>query len=197
MRKEPLAEQPELTKIRRLLENQEPVWPETIVPGEEYQIQADDNDGDPDVFWLSIKVDESGDVTLKLDDRECVFRFCPGGAKQRVRNALLIVAEAIRLNIEEDKMDRRTDQLKEIHKLLKHITWLTVLNNASSFEIQPDSGNDSLSIFSLAVFFNQDAFIGIGWHIFRFRTSIGGGRHQNMFFALMILAVAIKLDTET
>lgn len=88
-------------RIKTLLE--EPFWPETLKAGESYFRTHDDCDGDLGQ-GISVSVDPQGDVWVNTTTRRsyCRFRtFFGGGMSLRVRNALLILAEAIRLDNEE------------------------------------------------------------------------------------------------
>lgn len=88
--------------IRKVLET--PFWPSTIKPGECYQRYEDDSP----FGFLSITFGGDGDghmlVLHEQDPKERRFsmRFrmpmTGGGQSPRVRNALLILAEAIRLD---------------------------------------------------------------------------------------------------
>jgi len=91
-----------IDQVRELLE--QPFWPETIQSNERYFITHDDNGGDRSK-GLEVAISVDGDVwidTTCLNPFEaCRFRTHAGGGRnQRVRNALLILAEAIRLDNE-------------------------------------------------------------------------------------------------
>jgi hypothetical protein len=57
----------------------------------------DDNDGDPASGQLIVSIDEFGDVHLSMIGRYLRFRTFSGGGKfLKIRNALLLLADAIR-----------------------------------------------------------------------------------------------------
>jgi hypothetical protein len=99
------------TQIKKLLESV--FWLPTLKTGEYYQRYEDDS---PEGFVaVTFSSDGDGHVTLSAmpDPKEhgLYFRFrmpmTGGGQSPRVRNALLILAEAIRLDNEERPQDRR------------------------------------------------------------------------------------------
>lgn len=71
-------------------------WPENLKPNKCYSRQHDDTDGLDDGI-LSVIVDEFGDAYIKIDDSKTLrFRIREGGGNSiKVRNALIILAEAI------------------------------------------------------------------------------------------------------
>ena len=88
-------------RIKALLE--EPFWPKTLKAQESYFRTHDDCDGDLGQ-GVSVTIDPQGDVWLDTTTKMCPCRFRTffgGGQSLRVRNALLILAEAIRLDNEE------------------------------------------------------------------------------------------------
>ena len=91
-----------IDQIHELLE--QPFWPETIESNKRYFITHDDNDGDKSKgleVAFSIDGDAWIDTTCPNPFDACRFRTHGGGGRnQRVRNALLILAEAIRLDNE-------------------------------------------------------------------------------------------------
>lgn len=76
-------------------------WPEKLVAGTRYARVHDDCDGDMSQ-QLSVVIGEDGDAWIAVDapDRTARFRmpFTGGGASPRVRTALVVLAEAIRLD---------------------------------------------------------------------------------------------------
>lgn len=98
--------------MRQLLET--PFWPSTLKPGELYQRYEDDSP----LGFLSITFGCDGDghilVLHEQDPKERRFsmRFrmpmTGGGQSPRVRNALLILAEAIRLDNEDHPQHRES-----------------------------------------------------------------------------------------
>ena len=94
------------TAIKRLLESH--YWPSELKPGELYQRYEDDS---PEGY-IAVTFGGDGDAHLMVigkqdpNEHKLSFRFrMPmkgGGQSPRVRNALLILAEAIRL----DNLDR-------------------------------------------------------------------------------------------
>lgn len=189
-----------LSRIRALLELPEQNWLETIRPMMQYRIQADDHDGDPNRFWLTVAVGNDGTAAIRMDETwgspiQSGFEYCPGGANQRVRNALLILAEAIRLDAEEiepKSMKDRSSSLKEVHKLLDNLPWLDFLSGDREFNATPGIGPGDLS-----VYFQEDTFLNLEFTEFRFRGWFGGGKHLHVVSALKILAVAMKLDSQS
>lgn len=71
-----------------------------------YRVQTDDTDGSPTYGWLSVVISPDSDVHLRTTSQdglpdEIRFRTYFGGGKHlRARNAVLILAEAIRLENE-------------------------------------------------------------------------------------------------
>lgn len=90
------------SRIKALLD--EPFWPKTLKTEESYFRTHDDCDGDLGQ-GVSVTIDPQGDVWLNTTTPKmtsCRFRtFFGGGQSLRVRNALLLLAEAIRLDNEE------------------------------------------------------------------------------------------------
>jgi hypothetical protein len=89
--------------IRKLLET--PFWPEELKTREPYFRTQDDCDGDL-TEGIVVTVGPDGDVWVNVHCRAtqtCRFRmpFVGGGMSPRVRNALLILAVAIKLDNEE------------------------------------------------------------------------------------------------
>jgi len=84
-------------KVRAILN--EPFWISTIKSDTYYEVQHDDTDG-KDTGWLSVMFDELGDARISIDHRPSLrFRTYGGGGKNiRTRIALMILAEAIRLD---------------------------------------------------------------------------------------------------
>jgi hypothetical protein len=88
--------------IRQLL-NSDSLMPETLKSKELYTRVHDDCDGDPNQT-LTVMLDDYGDTHISTHNFQWLrFRhYCGGGHSLRVRNALLILAEAIRLDNEKD-----------------------------------------------------------------------------------------------
>lgn len=88
--------------IKKLLET--PFWPSTLKTGEFYQRYEDDSP----LGFLSVVIGCDGDTHMMVmhecdpNERRMSMRFrmpmTGGGQSPRVRNALLILAEAIRLD---------------------------------------------------------------------------------------------------
>lgn len=102
----------------RVLEH--PFWIPTLKTDEFYTRTHDDHDG-TSTGKLNVSVDQMGDVWLLVDppdgfSKTLRFRtYGGGGNSMRVRNALMILAEAIRLdNLErpEPKQQMATEILK-------------------------------------------------------------------------------------
>ena len=92
----------------------EPHWPDGINAGKAYRIACDDN-GRNGGSWAQVLVDAQGDVYLSVQDWEempagasslnpCIRNrtLAGGGRNTRTRQALLWLAEAIRLDNEEN-----------------------------------------------------------------------------------------------
>ena len=90
--------------IQKILE--EPFWLETLKSNEAYAVQADDTDGIDDINWLTVTFSPDGDAWISTSLDGCRFRTYFGGSRYpRVRTALMILAEAIRLDTEEHKRE--------------------------------------------------------------------------------------------
>ena len=92
----------DMKQIRKILET--PFWPETLKTDTRYFRTHDDCDGNTHK-GIEVIVDQQGDVWVAMPSMEglesCRFRtWVGGGASLRVRNAMLILAEAIRLDNE-------------------------------------------------------------------------------------------------
>ncbi len=87
--------------VKKLLET--PYWLETLNPDFAYRRDHDDHDGEPK-GGLMVMFDEWGDGHVATDCHPWLrFRTYGGGGKSlRTRNALMILAEAIRLDNEEE-----------------------------------------------------------------------------------------------
>jgi len=89
--------------IDTLLEND--WWPSNIKPTEVYERYQDDTDGETSSdHILSLMFTRDGDAWLMLPSARHSLRFrtyAGGGDSLRVRNALLLLAEAIRRDNEE------------------------------------------------------------------------------------------------
>lgn len=83
-----------------------PFYPTEIEPMVRYKVQTDDTDEDPAFGWLSIVFGPDGDAHVSATARngipdEIRFRtFGGGGSHLRVRNACLILAMAIKKDME-------------------------------------------------------------------------------------------------
>lgn len=83
-----------------------PFWPEGIEPRVRYRVQTDDTDADPAYGWLSLVFSIDGDAHLSGTARnglpdEIRFRtFGGGGSHLGVRNACLILAVAMKRDME-------------------------------------------------------------------------------------------------
>ncbi len=86
-------------KVRELLE--EPYWLKDLKVDEVYFRTQDDCDGDLKE-GIGVSIDRQGDIFVRTTQgvmSDCRFRTCGGGGRSlRVRNALLMLAEAIRLD---------------------------------------------------------------------------------------------------
>lgn len=91
-------------KIKKILESN--FWLETLKTQTTYKRSSDDTDGELIGHNLFVNINPDGDAYLFTDCphpyNSLRFRtYCGGGRSLRVRNALLILAEAIRLDQEE------------------------------------------------------------------------------------------------
>lgn len=81
-----------------------PFWPDTLIPDFVYSRVHDDHDGEFSGI-LNVQIDRQGDVWISTDQHffpPMRFRtYGGGGMSQRTRNALLILAEAIRMDNED------------------------------------------------------------------------------------------------
>ena len=92
---------PKSLQIKRLLEN--PTWPEGLEARTMYERQHDDTDG-KDEGYLRVVIADDGDAWVSMDVAHHGLRYRTyqgGGSSLRVRAALLILAQAIRLDNEE------------------------------------------------------------------------------------------------
>lgn len=85
--------------IKEILET--PFWQPTLKTETEYRRQHDDTDGKPK-GGLMVMFDRMGDAYISTDNNDWLrFRtFGGGGQSERTRIALMILAEAIRLDNE-------------------------------------------------------------------------------------------------
>lgn len=82
-------------------------WPTTLDTGQIYARRHDDTDGKDDpTQYLSLEIDQWGDVHMQIPPgkfRALRFRMPGGGGQsERVRKALIILAEAIRRDNDEN-----------------------------------------------------------------------------------------------
>ena len=85
--------------IRQLLET--PFWPDGLKPREHYFRTHDDCDGE-DHKGVTVLFSDDGDAHIVTPREGCRFRtFAGGGQSPRVRNALIILALAIKADNEE------------------------------------------------------------------------------------------------
>ena len=88
-------------KIQDILE--EPFWPKELTTELEYFRTQDDCDGDLSK-GLAVSFSRDGDAWIDTDRECCRFRsFFGGGNSLMVRNALIVLAMAIKLENEKDK----------------------------------------------------------------------------------------------
>lgn len=77
-------------------------WPPSLHTTEIYERQHDDTDGEIGEGYLTVEFNSVGDAFVGVDGKTLRFRMNNGGGKSPcVRNALLVLAEAIRLDNEE------------------------------------------------------------------------------------------------
>ncbi len=86
---------------RRVLES--PFWIPELSSGESYEILPDDQDGTGKGVLSITFLPKTGDATISIDNRPPIrFRGSFGGGKNlRVRNALMLLALAIKLDNQE------------------------------------------------------------------------------------------------
>ncbi len=99
-----MLEKPEMDKaLNDLLESD--FWIDTLKPDEIHQRLPDDTDGETGLeHRLQVYIAQDTDVHVFLPDGMSSLRFrnyFGGGRSQRVRNALMVLAEAIRRDNEE------------------------------------------------------------------------------------------------
>lgn len=95
-------------RIHEILE--EPFWLHTLDAANTYSRQHDDTDGKNEGF-LNVMFTKDGDAWIAIDVRNFLRFRMPldgGGRSPRTRNALLILAEAIRLDNEESNTEVKT-----------------------------------------------------------------------------------------
>jgi hypothetical protein len=95
-----MTQEAALRQVHKLLD--EAFWLPTLATNTNYQRTHDDHDGTQEGNII-VTVDKMGDVYLMVDKAMQSLRFRThggGGMSLRVRNALLILAEAIRLDNE-------------------------------------------------------------------------------------------------
>lgn len=88
--------------VKRLLESY--FWLPTLVSNTRYSRQHDDTDGNPHDGWLHVMIGEDGDawILTTVGGESMRFRMpmIGGGRSQHTRTALVILAEAIRMDNE-------------------------------------------------------------------------------------------------
>lgn len=83
-----------------------PFWPEGLESMMPYRVQTDDTDGNPAYGWLSVVIGPDGDAHLSVTATDLLpdeirFRtFAGGGSHLRVRNASLLLAVAIKKDMD-------------------------------------------------------------------------------------------------
>lgn len=84
-------------------------WLPTLSVGTLYERQHDDTDGKPDGGCIHVIVGADGDAWVWTDTHQSLRFRAPlgGGRNPRVRNALLVLAEAIRLDNEDEAKRRK------------------------------------------------------------------------------------------
>lgn len=92
-------------QTKKLLESH--FWPEAVRSDVAYRRQHDDTDGGP-LGVLQVLFDRMGDAYVSIDASDWLrFRTGGGGgSSMRTRTALLLLAEAIRLDNEENDRSR-------------------------------------------------------------------------------------------
>jgi hypothetical protein len=87
-------------KLQKRIDNilSEPFWPPSLKTGIVYETTHDDNDGDPESGMLFVQLSFDGDAWVHTLG-ECLRFRMPifgGGKFPKIRNALFLLAEAIR-----------------------------------------------------------------------------------------------------
>lgn len=180
------SERPELTALRNLLETKDPIWLDTIKPDQMYVIKAHEDGSDTSNSQLSIVVSQNGDVILNINEEACTFRYIKYGENQRVRNALLILAENIRSQTESmhpDVTGPNKALLSLTQSLLGYFPWPPILEENVTYSVLPNEG------WPLSVMFDH------GFHIRISKQQAVQFGSVRTYSAMMMLAVAIKLDT--
>lgn len=139
-----------------------------------------------------------------IDEQRC--RFCApgggGGGNYRVLRALYILAEAIRLDSSglydpiKEKIQRTGEEsrtLSIVHKLLLAPFCPPALKLEKTYSAKSDDSAHELYVY---IGPDSDVAVGIGLTACRFRTFFGGGRHLIVHKAAIILAEAMRLDTQ-
>lgn len=102
-------------QIKKILDST--FWLETLSSTTTYRRIHDDHDGYREGV-LSLGIDRQGDVWLTTDKHvypPMRFRtWAGGGISLRTRNALLILAEAIRLDNEDHPQDLKSLEIREV-----------------------------------------------------------------------------------
>ena len=92
----------------------EPYWPPNLQTGQSYVTTHDDNDGDPKSGMLCVQFSVDGDAWIEIIGRGPLrFRMMDGGGKfTKIRNAILLLSEAIRQDgdIGEEKRISKTEK---------------------------------------------------------------------------------------
>lgn len=83
-------------KIDKILDSY--FWLPTLAAPESFKTTHDDNDGDPSSGFLTVTIGMDGDLWIKTHGPALRFRMpmSGGGKFHRIRNALLILAHAIK-----------------------------------------------------------------------------------------------------
>jgi hypothetical protein len=100
MSRVPLSDSKKLQKrIDKILTD--PFWPPNLKTNVTYMTTHDDNDGDPSSAFMCVTFSVDGDAWIQTYGRRDLRYRQPifgGGRFPRIRNALLLLAEAIRLD---------------------------------------------------------------------------------------------------
>jgi hypothetical protein len=74
-------------------------WPEHLKTNKSYVVTHDDNDGDSESGFMNVIFSADGDAWISVNCKKMLryrMPFDGGGKYPKVRNALLLLAEAIR-----------------------------------------------------------------------------------------------------
>lgn len=191
-----------------------------MLVGDEYSLQADDQDGNPDTGWITIKILEENEVAVEtvrnIPSRDSdspkyvdtTYRFATTQAEHPlVFQAILYLALAFRADSQRRGSREaprkltatKNRKLKQLYGLLDGFTWLPTIT-CKTYLVEGDSSpwpkpNANCS-FGVMITETNDDWLKIGYTGERFRNWFGGGIYRYSVSALRILAEAIRLEQE-